>query len=191
MFKLHTSGIYNFQWFNKLSQILDSCNFSNLWINQTQYTTKRHLKPAIFSSLDNLEKQKWLNEVNTSNFCITYRIFKQDLKFENYLIKLPFFHRLNFSKFRCKNNKLPINKYRFDKTNIDKSCQLCNIGDLGDEFHYLFKCKHFEKDRKLFLAEYYFKRPNTLKMNELFNLDDIKTLINLCKFIKIILDKFH
>ena len=107
-----------------------------------------------------------------------------------YIIKIPFSTRLYFSKFRCKNNKLPINKYRDDNKNVDKTCQLCNSGDVGDEFHYLFMCNYFNNERKLYLAEHYYKRPNTLKMAELFNIQNVNILVKLCKFIKIILDKF-
>ena len=137
-----------------------------------------------------MEQEKWLNEVNTNRFCFTYRIFKQNLNFEAYLIKLPFLHRLNLCKFRCKQNKLPVNKHRFDKNNVDITCKLCNSGDLGDEYHYLFLCNTFNNERKLYLTEYYYKRPNTMKMCELLNINQMNTLINLCKFIRIILDKF-
>ena len=156
MFKLHNSEAYHFKWFEKIKQLLDSCNFGHLWLEQTG--NKGQFKRNIFAALDNLEQQKWLNEVNTSNFCHTYRIFKQELNLEPYLIKLPFQHRINLTKFRCKNNKLPINKFRFDNTNVDKSCQICSSNDIGDEFHYLFSCDFFKSERKMFLLEYYYKR---------------------------------
>ena len=190
LYKLHTSGAYTFVWLNKIKHLLDSCHFSNLWIDQKEYSTKKHLKKSIFEALDHLEQQKWLNEINTNNLCLSYRIFKQELNFEPYLIKLPFVHRINLSKFRCKNNKLPVNEFRFEKTNVNKNCQLCNSDDLGDEFHYLFICNIFKDERKLLLNEYYYKRPNTMKMNELFNICHLKTQINLSKFVKMILDKF-
>ena len=188
LFKLHNSGAYHFKWFEKIKQLLDSCNFGHLWLDQTE--NKGQFKRNIFAALDNLEQQKWLNEVNTSNFCHTYRIFKQELNLEQYLIKLPFQHRINLTKFRCKNNKLPINKFRFDNTNVDKSCQICSSNDIGDEFHYLFDCDFFKSERKMFLLEYFYKRPNTLKMGELFNSKNLKTQIYLSKFVKIIVETF-
>ena len=190
MLKLHSTRGFCFPWCNKIKQLLDSCNMKNLWLNQEQYSTKKLLKTTIFEALDKLEHRKWLNKVNTSNSGVTYRIFKQHLNFEMYIIKIPFSTRLYFSKFRCKNNKLPINKYRDDNKNVDKTCQLCNSGDVGDEFHYLFMCNYFNNERKLYLAEHYYKRPNTLKMAELFNIQNVNILVKLCKFIKIILDKF-
>ena len=192
MHKIHiTKNYHDFKWFTKIEQILSSCRFSNLWRDQENYATKQLLKNNIFHELHNLEKQQWLEEVNTNRFCYNYRIFKQNLSFENYLTNLPFLHRLNFSKFRCKNNKLPVNLNRFSKTEIDRNCQLCHSGDLGDEFHYLLLCKFFVNERKNYLSEYYYKNPNTLKFNELFNNEDQNTLINTCKFIAIIMEKFN
>ena len=153
MLKLHNpTGIYNFPWFNKINEILSSCNFYNLWQDQNLYSTKQFLKHTIFDALDKLEQEKWLNSVNTNQYCFNYRIFKQNIVFENYLTKLPFYYRQIFIKFRCKNNKIPVNKNRFDKELLDRNCHLCQNNDIGDEFHYIFICKHFSKERKKFIG---------------------------------------
>ena len=57
------------QWFAKISDILNSCNFSNLWNDQNQYTTKQYLKSTIFETLDSLEQSKRLNNVQTNQTC--------------------------------------------------------------------------------------------------------------------------
>ena len=190
MLKLHNPlGPYNFPWFNKISEILSSCNFSNLWKEQSQYTTKRLLKCTIFDTLTQLEQEKWLNNVNTNQYCFNYRIFKQNLVFEKYLTNLPFYYRLIFSKFRCKNNKLPVNRKRFDQEIIHRNCHLCQNRDIGDEFHYIFNCKFFSKERKQFIHSDFYTKPNTLKMQDLFNSQDELTLKNLCKFIAVIVKK--
>ena len=66
---------------------------------------------------------------------------------------------------------------------------LCVI-DIGDEFHYLFKCTFFQEARLKFISRYYFVRPNTLKMDQLFNLTSHAKLIKLCKFVQEILNSF-
>ena len=77
MLKLHNpnSGIYNFPWLKKIYEILESCNFSNLFRDQQQYSTKQFLKRSIFDALTQSEQEKWLNDVNTNQFCFNYRIF--------------------------------------------------------------------------------------------------------------------
>lgn len=192
MFQLHKNPnpLYNFQWFNKIEQVLSSCNFSNLWRDQENYSTKKLLKNSIFKTLNNLEQQNWLDSVNNNRLCYNYRIFKLSLSFEQYLIELPFVSRVNLSKFRSGNNKLPANKHKFNVT-ADKSCPLCNTGDLGDEFHYILICNFFLNDRKKCINSDYYNPPNTLKMSELFNNNCCETRAKLCKFISIILKKFN
>ena len=94
------------------------------------------------------------------------------------------------TKFRCSNNKLPANQNRFSEETSDKLCNKCDLEDLGDEFHYLFKCNFFERNRKMYIQNDFTNRPNTLKMKELFNSTDSKVQSNLCKFISVILSNF-
>ena len=45
-------------------------------------------------------------------------------------------------------------------------------------------------DRKQFLKSYFYKRPNVMKFKELFSTKNTQTLINLAKFVDIIMKKF-
>ena len=123
--------------------------------------------------------------------CLNYRIFKQDLYFEKYLIKLPFRYRMNLCKFRCGNHRLPVVTGRY--YNIDRKsrvCTLCKSNFLGDEFHYIFECSAFNELRIKYVKRYFRIRPNTLKMNQLFTSTKLPTLINLAKFCKEIMLHF-
>jgi hypothetical protein len=44
---------------------------------------------------------------------------------------------------------------------------LCSKNEIGDEFHYLFSCDHFNNHRKLYIKEKFRNRPNTLKFTEI------------------------
>ena len=70
-------------------------------------------------------------------------------------------------------------------------CNLCNLQSLGDEFHYLFECPFFANDKNLFLKRYFIRRPNTFKMDQLFNSTHIKTILNLVKFCRKITKHFE
>ena len=48
----------------------------------------------------------------------------------------------------------------------------------------------FEEARLKFVSRYYFVRPNTLKMDQLFNLTSHAKQIQLCKFVQEILNSF-
>ena len=70
--------------------------------------------------------------------------------------------------------------------NVDRAlrkCTLCDVNDLGDEFHYLFRCSFFDADRKKFIDKYYYQYPNTVKFQKLMCSTDTSTIIRLAKFI--------
>ena len=141
------------------------------------------LRPAIKLRLSDLYTQNWMNKVNTSTQCINYRIFKSSLSLDSYLLKLPYSFRTSLAKFRCLNNRLPVVSGRYNGTERqNRLCTFCNLGRIGDEFHYLFECPIVETSRKKFIKSYYRSRPNTLKMHQLFNTECNKELLNLAKF---------
>ena len=35
----------------------------------------------------------------------------------------------------------------------NRICPLCNNGEIGGEFHYLFKCQYFGNQRKIYLKK--------------------------------------
>ncbi len=72
----------------------------------------------------------------------------------------------------------------------DRICGLCNLEDLGDEYHYLLKCCHYYNERKDLIKDSSTVSPNTLKMKHLLNGTDKYELINLAKFVSIITDHF-
>ena len=44
-------------------------------------------------------------------------------------------------KFRLSNHILPIEKLRYSNIKRDERlCPICNIKEIGDEYHYLLKC---------------------------------------------------
>ena len=73
----------------------------------------------------------------------------------------------------------------------ERKCNLCNTNDLGDEFHYMFSCDQIDIKtmRKKCLPVYYYRNPNTVKFERLFNCTDQNTLNMLCKFIHVIKEK--
>ena len=118
-------------------------------------------------------------------------IFKNDINFENYLIKLYKKHWSTLLKFRLSNHRLPIETGRQDNIPLaERKCNLCEKNDIGENFHYLFVCSHFNSDRKQFLKPYFYKRPNMIKFKELLTTENGKLLIKLSDFVKIIMKKF-
>ncbi len=74
----------------------------------------------------------------------------------------------------------------------ERICNLCTDGDVGDEFHYIFNCSHFGKERSQFIDRKYMNGANIskFKLKHLFNTESESELLNLAMFTKIILGKF-
>ena len=101
---------------------------------------------------------------------------------------LPNLYSRKLTAFRTRNHRLPIKTGRWNGTPInDRKCFLCDKNELGDEFHYICKCSHFQESRKLLIKKQYYTHPNVIKFKTLLNNENKEELINLSKFITIIM----
>ena len=78
----------------------------------------------------------------------SYVKFKSNFGLEKYLLKLNFNSRRSLTKLRISSHRLGIERGRY--TNIprhDRICSRCNVNEIDDEIHYLFKCSLFNTDR--------------------------------------------
>ena len=194
--KLHQRSEIKFDWFSKIESILNCCghyseNSELLDISKYNNLSKQIIKHELSQTIDAQAIQEWHDQLSSNSSCNIYRILKNDFHFEKYLLNLNFYDRINMTKFRTSNNRLPANKFRFSNNNEEKNCNLCDSGDLGDEFHFLFVCSFFQSERDLYLSQYFRVRPNTLKMQNLFESNNKKTQLNLRKFIAKILRHFR
>ena len=162
-----------------MSYVWEQSELNTLW-----------LKKCLDQKLKDNNIQIWNTEINDNKMCKNYRIFKESLRLEPYLTKLDFSDRVSLSKFRCGNHKLPVIVSIYDNNTNSKICKECDRNELGDEFHYLFVCPKFNEVRKLHIKKYYYTRPNTIKMFQLFDNNNLKSLTKLAKFVKIIMLHF-
>ena len=186
----YDSGIYQHKWIHCIKDILTSVGRIDLLHRETIESPKL-IKTQISKTLSDLYIQEWDTKVISSSKGKTYSIFKNDINFENYLIKLNKKHWSTLLKFRLSNHRLQVETGRRDNIPLEeRKCNLCEKNDIGDEFHYLFVCSHFNSERKQFLKPYFYKRPNMIKFKELLTTKNVKLLIKLSDFVKIIMKKF-
>ena len=110
---------------------------NHVWLNPKSCKLD-WLKKEISIKLTNAYKQDWLNDVNEKSSCNSYKTFKTDIRLEKYLLLPDSADRINMSKFRCRNSKIPVVTLRYRDTRTlyeDRICPSCNIGAIGDEFH--------------------------------------------------------
>ena len=179
----------NSSWLRYIYNTLNECGMSFIWMTQANNVNTNWLKLTLSQNLKDQFCQQWQDQVNNSSKCLNYHIFKTTINFENYLITLPKRWRIIFTKFRCRSHRLPIEQGIFDgKIREERFCTICSSNEIGDEFHYIFKCKSLSEERKQFIPLKYYSNPSNINMCKLFNSRN-EVLYKLCRFILIVLRK--
>ena len=184
-------GEHVFPWLDNIKTLLNNLGLTYLWNRQT--VSINVFKKIIKQRLKDQYIQTWSNDVNNNSICYNYRMYKDGFKFENYLISLDNPLRDSMMKFRFSNHKLPIQSQRFiGIEREERVCELCNTGEIGDEFHYLFKCndERIVSEREKYLSKYYIHRPNVIKYHSLMNVKSFVKQKKLSRFIGFILKLF-
>ena len=191
MYNLHEKGILHCQWIEKVKSTLNNLGCSDFWITQN-VANFNNFKYVIKSRLRDQFLQVWNSDVFDSAKCLNYRIYKTQFKLEHYLLCLPRNLAIALCKFRCLNSNIPIEKGRyFGIERENRTCSLCNQQEIGDEFHYIFKCTYFNHERHRYISNYYSRFPSILNFQALMCSDNRNTLFNLAIFVKAIMLKFQ
>ena len=164
---------------------------SNIWQSHNLFE-KRWVVLSVQQRLRDQFIQEWSTEMNNSPKGLCYRLYKNVFKFEHYLSVLPFNLLITLCKFRCGNNRLPIETGRW--RNIPRSerlCHLCASADIGDEYHYIMSCNYFKDERCKYLPQYCNKNINVIKFKQVYSTQNIVELEKLCRFIKSISVKVY
>ena len=87
--KLHEdpSNNFNSNWITKLKDILYHSGLGFLWISHDTCNGNL-IKDTVKTRLYDIANQKWCADVDTKNSCVNFRIFKNNLVLEKYLINL-------------------------------------------------------------------------------------------------------
>ena len=186
---LHDNNLYKSPWIVKVKSVLDRAGMSYVWNPPEQqfqlnrpFIPKDWLSKTLNLRLSDIYQHDWLADVNSNSQCKVYRMFKRKLAFEKYLVILNNSHRINFCKFRCCNYCISTITGRQQGIAFqDRICNLCDNNKLGDEFHFIFECPAFSVDRKSKFKSYFRKRPNSLKLQQLFEINNKSQLIKLSK----------
>ena len=129
--------------------------------------------------------QEWHINLNNNRVLIVYKELKSCFEFEKYLENVTSRKlRIAFAKMRTCSHSLNIHTGRY--TRLDRSlrlCQLCDIAEVEDEFHFIFKCTCYDQLRDRYIKRYYRNRPNMCKLIELFNTQNQSEVYLLCKYI--------
>ena len=192
---LHDKNVYKSPWLIKIKSILDGIGMHNLFDNISSVNIV-WFKNTIKQKLNDSYINKWSVSVFNSSTCLNYRAMTENKQLQKYLLTLPSQYMYAMCKFKCANHRMPIVRGRYNGTPVDeRKCELCDLNDhynkVGDEFHYLFNCPFFRADRIRHIKRYYYTSPNTYKMTQLFNYVGEREMLELGKFIYIIINHFR
>ena len=68
---------------------------------------------------------------------------KKVFRFECYLDNMCKNKRINITKFRLSNHRLPVEVMRYQQIKREERiCPICKLDEIGDERHYLLKCEN-------------------------------------------------
>lgn len=179
---------FKFKWLDYVKSVLNDLGLTFLWFNPI-YSVNQ-FKSVVKQRLRDQYLQTWNSDLAGNSICCNYRLFKQDFCFEKYLVTLPYRLRQAVLKFRLSNHKLPVQQLRAQAIPRDERiCIMCDLGEIGDEFHYLFNCStcRIKEARQIYLHKFYQHHPNILKFRSLMNVVKKSALFRLAKFVEVIL----
>ena len=178
------------KWISKIKHILQETGRQYLW--DIQDNIPQNICQKIKQNLIDQHYQIWHSSLEKSSKGRNYSLIKENYKLEDYLLKLKKMDYLNMIKYRTANHYLPIETGRWDDTDIsERTCKLCNTGEIGDEYHYLLICTFFNQSRNKYIPHYYSRQPSFLKYKQIMTNKNINSLQNTTAFIKIILNTFN
>ena len=185
----YTDYGYESKWLKFIKNILDDCGMSNVWQNQTVFSSL-WISKCIEQKLKDQFIQFWYSEMFKSPQALCYRLFKTHFCFEKYISELSPYYMYILCKFRCGSHRLPIETGRWrNLPRSERVCSLCDSMDIGDEYHYIMTCSYFINERINLLPPFCHENVNIYKFEQLFASNNVIVLEKLCKFIKNVQEK--
>ena len=180
----------SYRWLEHVEKILNDTGFAFIWADQ--HLTLAQSK-IVMNTLKDQHIQKLFSYRDSSTKARNYLFLKDRWGMEYYLKTLDYKATRSLLFFRTCNHKLPIEKGRHLKPIIPAHARYCPfcVTSVGDAFHYVLECKHFNRSRKKYIDRIYFIRPNMYKFQILMQSTDQRELRNLATFVNIVMNKFR
>merc|ERR1712121_514111 len=110
--------------------------------------------PKLKTTIRDQARQVLLAKLNEGDSFYYYKDLITFHGLQNYLYKMPADIWIPLIKIRTSNHKLPVELQSWKvlyKPREKRYCSICNLGEVGDEFHYISKCPIFSEDRQKYI----------------------------------------
>ena len=124
-------------WTNSIKFWLEHLEIGEIWVNQSEVDLT-----MVREKLWRLAEQNWSNEVGKKPKLRTYRLFKTKLETSNHVTScLPKYQRSLIQRLRLGTLPIQLELGRFTRTQVhERICKVCDLKEVEDEYHLLFKC---------------------------------------------------
>jgi hypothetical protein len=106
MLKIYKTRPLKIKWISYMKSILDDCGLSFIWNDQIPIN-RLLSKSIVRQKLNDQFIQNWFSQINNTSKGEFYSLFKEEFQLESYLLKLNTCDRIQISKLRCSNFKIP------------------------------------------------------------------------------------
>ena len=178
-------------WLKQVKDIL--CNNGYLYVWENPWCVDQDKFPIHFKQrLIDIFIQSVLSELDANRVLTLYKVIKLQFDYAPYLdlIRSKFL-RIQLTKLRLSSHLLRIESGRYERNRLDRSlrtCQICNTGDIEDEYHFILIRNQYLDLRVKYIKRFYYKKPSMYKLISLLQSSNHRTLFNLSLFLK---DAFH
>ena len=172
-------------WLCQVKSILLSLGFGDVWYSQHVNHIEWFLKCVKMRLTDNFIQERDTILDNSSK-CNIYKHLIDRFCLQYYLkISMPDCYTILITRFRVSAHTLLIEKGRYHNIERDKRlCQMCDMNDVEDEYHFILKCPFYTHLRHLYIKKYYWSKPSVFKLVQLLSVQNRKELCNIGKYLK-------
>lgn len=170
-------------WAKGVKHILYSVGYGDVWEAQTVGSVDGFMYAFKHRLIDS-DKQEWHLNINTSSMFRTYCSVKDALEYEPYLdMNLAIDCQNLLTRLRGGLLAIRINTARwYENTLVEfRKCQFCNLGQIEDEFHFLFVCPVWSGFRARVLKYEEFRVKD---LKGVLSVRDRRMSLDLCDFLK-------
>lgn len=173
-------------WAKLVNGLLSTLGFNDVWLQQGVGNTDLFLTELKLRLNDNFT-QNWNSRLDNSTRASFYRnICGDSFGFKYYL------NCVNISKYRHAMTRLRVSSHRLEveagrwhkpvSTPFnERKCRVCD--NIEDEYHFMVECQLYQELREKYINKYYWRRPNMLKLTQLFLSENERVLKNLSLYI--------
>ncbi len=147
---LYDKASQGHNWSKCVKKILNDHDLIRFW-NENQPVPLELAKTKISERF----QRDWEHHCATKPKLRTYISFKSDTKVAAHInCNMPKFERSLISQLRLGILPLRIETGRYSNLNVaERTCLICNSGEVEDENHFLFDCAHYVDEREILLHD--------------------------------------